>query len=69
MRLVDYFWLVAPTFHPGSFHLHWMDVVAPVALGGLWISVFVSRLRAGALVPLHDPRLAVAAQQAGRMHA
>jgi hypothetical protein len=69
MRLVDYFWLVAPSFHPGVFTLHWMDVVAPLALGGLWIAVFVGRLRREALVPLHDPRLASAVERAGGMPA
>jgi hypothetical protein len=69
MRLVDYFWLVAPTFHPGAFSLHWMDLAAPLALGGLWIAVFAGRLRGGALVPLHDPRLPSAVEHAGGMHA
>ena len=69
MRMVDYFWLVAPTFHPGAFSLHWMDVVAPLALGGLWIAMFAGRLRAGALVPQHDPRLPSTAEEAGGMPA
>jgi len=69
MRLVDYFWLVAPTFHPGVFSLHWMDLVAPAALGGLWIAVFAGRLQGGALVPLHDPRLAASVEHSGGLHA
>ena len=69
MRLVDYFWLVAPSFHPGVLSIHWMDVVAPAALGGLWIAVFARRLQGGALVPLHDPRLASAVEHPGGMHA
>jgi hypothetical protein len=46
-----------------------MDLAAPLALGGLWIAVFAGRLRGGALVPLHDPRLPSAVEHAGGMHA
>ena len=57
MQLVNLFWLVAPAFHPGAFSLHWMDVMAPVGIGGLWIAMFVRQLQGRSLVPLHDPRL------------
>jgi hypothetical protein len=39
-RLVDSFWLVAPAFSPRQFTLHWMDLVLPVAIGGLWLAAF-----------------------------
>lgn len=51
------FWMVAPSFHPTGIRLHWLDLVAPVAVGGLWIGVFLSRLKGPALVPRHDPRM------------
>ncbi|MDZ7289036.1 MAG: hypothetical protein ONB44_01505 [candidate division KSB1 bacterium] len=57
MRLVDLFWIVAPNFHPEKFSIHWMDVLAPLAIGGLWLAVFVWQLQRRALLPLHDPRL------------
>ena len=57
MRLVDLFWLVAPNFHPEAFAIHWMDVLAPVGIGGIWITVFVWHLKGVTLLPLHDPRL------------
>lgn len=67
MRLVDYFWLVAPTFHPAALSLHWMDVLAPIGIGGIWIAMFVRQLQGKSLVPLHDPRLAAAAEHPGGM--
>ncbi len=39
-HLVDVFWLVMPAFFPGHLHMHWLDFVAPVALGGLWLARF-----------------------------
>ena len=57
MRLVDLFWLVMPAFHPAGFSVHWMDLVAPIGVGGIWVAVFVWQLKRGALLPLHDPRL------------
>ena len=65
MRMVDLFWLVAPAFHPAEFRVHWMDVVAPIGLGGLWLSVFVWHLKARPLVPLHDPRMEEALEHVG----
>ncbi|HSB78093.1 MAG TPA: hypothetical protein VLM91_04850 [Candidatus Methylomirabilis sp.] len=58
MRYVDVFWLVAPAFHPSGFVIHWMDVLAPVGIGGIWLWVFLGYLRGKALLPLHDPRYA-----------
>ena len=55
MRLVDVFWYIAPAFHPGAFTLHWMDIAAPIGLGGIWLAVFFWQLRRRPLLPLHDP--------------
>jgi hypothetical protein len=57
MRLVDLFWLVAPAFHPQGIHLHWLDVVAPMAIGGIWLAVFVWQLAGKPLLSLPGPRL------------
>jgi hypothetical protein len=56
MRLVDIFWLVTPAFVP-SLRVHWLDVAAPVGLGGLWLALFLGRLRRQPLLPAHDPQL------------
>jgi hypothetical protein len=65
MRMVDLIWLVAPTFahdaaagegHPGfSMPLHWMNIVVPIGLAGVWLFFFTRQLRSRSLVPLNDP--------------
>jgi hypothetical protein len=56
IHLVEVFWFVAPAFHPGVFSIHWLDLAAPVGIGGLWLSVFLWQLESRALYPFHDPR-------------
>ncbi|HWU41474.1 MAG TPA: hypothetical protein VN203_27785, partial [Candidatus Acidoferrum sp.] len=56
MRFVDLIWLVVPAFHPASISIHWMDVLAPVGIGGIWLWAFLGHLRGKTLLPLHDPR-------------
>jgi hypothetical protein len=65
MRMVDLFWLVVPAFHPMRLSVHWMDGVAPIGIGGIWLAVFAWHLKGKPLVPLHDPRLEAAAEHAG----
>ncbi len=55
MRLVDLFWLVAPAFHPSGVRVHWMDLVAPIGVGGIWMGVFARQLKGRPLLPPHDP--------------
>src|SRR5207244_1539522 len=60
MRVVDVIWLIEPAFNKSAeehFHLSWMDAVAPLAFGGLWIAAFAWQLQKRALVPLNDPQL------------
>jgi len=61
-RLADLMWLIAPAFHEveeSSHHfVSWMDVVAPLALGGIWVGVFSIMLGKRPLVPVEVARLA-----------
>jgi hypothetical protein len=57
MRVVDVIWLVEPSFNREHFHLSWMDLVAPIAMGGLWIATFAWQLQQRRLVPINDPQL------------
>jgi hypothetical protein len=43
--LVNLYWMIIPAFHPGQFSLHWLDIVMPIALGGLWVSAFLFALK------------------------
>ena len=56
-HLVDVFWLVMPAFFPGHLRVHWLDIVAPMAIGGLWLAVFLWQLPRRSLLPWHEPRL------------
>ncbi len=57
MRCVDLFFLVAPEFSKDSFAFHWLDPMAPIGLGGVWLSSFLLQLKKRALMPVHDPHL------------
>ena len=57
MRFVDLVWLSRPTWHAESFGIHWLSIVAPVALGGIWLFFFARELAKSPLLPLRDPNL------------
>ena len=59
MRLVDLFWMTRPEFTSRAMPT-WLDIVLPVALGGLWLGFFLFNLRQCPLLPLGDPDLAEA---------
>ena len=63
MRVFDVIWLIEPAFHREQFHLSWMDIVAPIGIGGLWLATFAWQLQKRALVPLNDPQLDAALEQ------
>jgi hypothetical protein len=53
MRFVDLFWYIEPNFHK---HLYFnlLDLVVPIAIGGLWLAVFFRNLRSRPLLPAYD---------------
>ena len=59
MRLVDLFWMTRPEFTSSAVPT-WLDLVLPVALGGLWLGFFAFNLKQCPLLPLGDPHLAEA---------
>ena len=63
MRFVDLLWMIAPEFNKEGFHVHWMDLVAPIGIGGLWLAVFTRQLKSRPLLPLNDPNLQEALEQ------
>ena len=62
-RLVDLFWLVAPETagghggHAPGFAVHWLDLGALLAVGGLWLLAFVRELKGRSLLPTGEPEL------------
>jgi len=57
MRFIDMIWNVDPTFEPARIRVHWMDWIASLGVGGIWIGAFVNQLKRRPLLPLHDPEL------------
>lgn len=74
MRLVDMFFLIGPSnrvaggaLEQGAFFVSWMDIVAPIAVGGIWLWWFFGELLKRPMVPLKDPYLEGAIEH-GRGH-
>jgi hypothetical protein len=59
MRYVDLYWLVAPSFpeNAGGLRFHWLDLAAPLAVGGLWLAEFLRQLKSRPLLARNDPLL------------
>ena len=57
VRWVDLFWVVAPSFYHEHLRVHWMDLAAPIGIGGVWIAVFTWQLRSRPLVPVEASQL------------
>ena len=68
MRYVDLLWVVAPNFPHQGFYLSWMDLVAPIGFGGIWLAAFLWQLGKRALVPINDPQLPNVLAQAQAHH-
>ncbi len=58
MRMVDLFWIIGPENHQHGLSVHWLDVVTPLAVGGIWLAAFVTQLSNRPLLPINDPYLA-----------
>ncbi len=74
LRLIDMFYLIGPNprintygLEQGAFVVSWMDLVAPVAVGGIWLWYFFGQLMTRPLVPVMDPFLENAIEH-GRGH-
>jgi hypothetical protein len=78
VRVIDTYMYVAPEFsssglnrwvtpgeHPSMFFVNWLDVVTPIAIGGLWLWMFYTQLRQRPLLPIGDPYLASALESTG----
>jgi len=57
IRLVDYYWHVAPEFHHEGLSVSLIDVALPIALGGVFVMMFAMQLKGRPLLPLQDAGL------------
>jgi hypothetical protein len=62
MRSVDMLWVTSPSLNETGFHLHWLTIVLPIAMGGLWIATYLHELAREPVLPLHTPGLQEALQ-------
>lgn len=83
LLLINYLhvvWLLAPAFRAHQFYrirglalrwpmIHWLDLVMPLALGGLWMAVFFWQARRRPLVSPSDPAWSKLEAHAGGHHA
>ncbi len=50
-RAFEQIWLIAPGLRMGTFPIQWMDIAAPVALGGAWAALYFAFLAKSSGVP------------------
>lgn len=78
VRVIDTFMYVTPEFsagganrwfvpgeHQSVFFVNWLDIVTPIAIGGLWFWMFFTQLRQRPLLPIGDPYLPAALESSG----
>ncbi|MBI4264379.1 MAG: hypothetical protein HY657_08380 [Acidobacteria bacterium] len=78
VRFIDLFMLVAPEFQStganlhlldgeaeGGVYVHWLDLAAPLAIGGLWLWMFFTQLAQRPLLAFADPYLRDALESTG----
>jgi hypothetical protein len=53
MRFVDLFWIIEPNFS-ATLNVTWLEIVVPIAMGGLWFAFFWRNLAALPLLPAYD---------------
>ncbi len=67
MRCLDTYWMIAPEFS-SEFRIAWMDVVAPIAIGGIWLAFFSWQLGQRPLMPINDPQFDAVLSQSQAGH-
>ena len=80
MRYVDLYMMVSPEFaatggnlhahvgegeHVSQFFVHWLDLAAPLGIGGLWLWMFFTQLGRRPLLAVGDPYLRESLQSSG----
>jgi len=77
VRYVDIYMLVTPEFgaegnlhmlageHESHFFVHWLDLAAPLAIGGVWLWMFAGNLLQRPMLAFRDPYLRESLQSSG----
>ena len=59
-HIADVWWTIAPSLHSERFYFTWWAILTFVGIGGIWSAAFLWNLQRRPVVPLNDPRFAVA---------
>ena len=54
MRMIDLLWMLVPAFK--EHHWIWLDAIALLGFGGLWLGLFAWQLGKRSLIPINDPQ-------------
>jgi len=68
MRVIDLIWVIGPAFNGAKFHVSWMDIAAPLGIGGVWVAMFASELSKRPLMAFNDPQMESVLEQAHEHH-
>ncbi len=65
VRFADLFWLIAPAFEHEGVRVHWLNVAAPIGIGGIWLWSFLGQLARQPLLPTGDLKMSEELAHAG----
>lgn len=57
IRFLEMFWLIEPAFYHSVLSVPWATYAAPVAVGGIWVWVFIEVLKRRPILPVQDPQM------------
>ena len=66
MRMVDLVWMIAPAFDGHNWV--WLDALALIGFGGIWLGLFTWQLGKQSLIPINDPQYESVLEQAHAGH-
>ncbi len=59
-NIATVWWTIAPSIHTQHLYVDWIAIAAFAGIGGLWSAAFFSNVTKRRLIPVNDPRFAIA---------
>lgn len=66
MRMIDLLWMISPAWEGHNWV--WLDVIALLGFGGIWLGIFSWQLGKRSLIPINDPQYESVLEQAHAGH-
>ncbi len=57
VHAMERYWQVMPSLHRDGLSVSWLDAATLVGIGGVWLAVFLARLKTHLTLPKNDPRM------------